>query len=53
VNIIYSTVHSLKGNSSLLDFQYIAEKAHTLEEVIKSLTLANIAGLNYSYQINS
>lgn len=38
INLIYSAVHSLKGNSSLLDFQYIAEKAHQLEEVIKILT---------------
>ncbi len=37
INLIYSAVHSLKGNSSLLDFQYIADKAHQLEEVIKGL----------------
>ena len=37
INLIYSAVHSLKGNSSLLDFQYITEQAHQLEEVIKDL----------------
>lgn len=38
INLIYNAVHSLKGNSSLLDFQYFADKAHQLEEVIKNLT---------------
>jgi chemotaxis protein histidine kinase CheA len=37
VNLLYSAVHSLKGNSSLLDFQYVAEKAHQIEEIIKGL----------------
>lgn len=37
INLIYSAVHSLKGNSSLLDFQYVADKAHQLEEIIKGL----------------
>ncbi|MEJ2544170.1 MAG: response regulator, partial [Calditrichaceae bacterium] len=35
---IYSAIHSLKGNSSLLDFQYITEKSHRMEEIIKNLT---------------
>jgi two-component system, chemotaxis family, sensor kinase CheA len=33
---IYREMHSIKGNSSLLEFSYLALKAHQFEEIFKS-----------------
>jgi CheY-like chemotaxis protein len=35
---IYREMHSIKGNSSLLEFSYLALKAHQFEEIFKSNT---------------
>ncbi len=42
INLVYSTMHSVKGNSSLLDFRFIAEKAHQFEEILKELYPASM-----------
>jgi two-component system chemotaxis sensor kinase CheA len=34
---IYRIAHSIKGNAGLLDFRYMAAKAHEFEDVLKSL----------------
>ena len=37
INLLYSAMHSVKGNSSLLDFRFITEKSHQFEETLKGL----------------
>lgn len=42
INRIYSTIHAVKGNASMLNLNYISEKAHALEDAL--------VGLNFEAQ---
>jgi len=37
INRLYSTIHAIKGNASMLNLNYISEKAHTMEDAIVAL----------------
>jgi len=37
INRLYSTIHSIKGNASMLNLNYISEKAHKMEDAIVAL----------------
>lgn len=37
INRLYSTIHAIKGNASMLNLNYISEKAHAMEDAIVAL----------------
>jgi len=48
INHLYSTIHSIKGNASMLNLNYISEKAHNMEDAIIALNF-NVEKTKESY----